>query len=200
MLIECDRCRAIIDIQIIGSYIHEVQEDWMENLKFSLCKCPQCTYPILIQQGYDYNYSNEEIDWGIPEKLYPSNLFHINPIIPDELKKGLTECIKCYKANAFTATAMMCRRTLEGFCLVKGIKERNLAIAIKKLKDQGIINEQLYEWANELRLAGNKAAHAINNEFEAIDAKDILDFTIAILDFTYSFKDKFDKFKTRLRE
>ena len=72
------------------------------------------------------------------------------------------------------------------------IEIKNLALSIKKLKDEGVINEQLFDWADELRLAGNKAAHNIDNNFDSLDAKDILDFTIAILDFTYSFKDKFD--------
>jgi len=91
----------------------------------------------------------------------------------------------------------MCRRTLEGFCSIKGVKEQNLAASIKKLKEDGIINEQLYEWADELRLAGNEAAHNIDNDVDSLVAKDIFDFTIAILDFTYSFKDKFDRFKNR---
>ena len=79
------------------------------------------------------------------------------------------------------------------------MKEKNLALSIKKLKEDGIINDQLYDWADQLRLAGNKAAHNIAKNVESLDAKDILDFTIAILDFTYSFKDKFDKFKNRVK-
>ena len=60
-----------------------------------------------------------------------------------------------------------------------------------------IINHQLFEWANELRLSGNEAAHNIESTFTNNDAKDILDFTIAILDYSYSFQDKFLKFKER---
>ncbi len=80
------------------------------------------------------------------------------------------------------------------------VKTLTLAKSIRRLKDEGVINEQLFEWANQLRLVGNEAAHNINSEFSGIDAKDILDFTIAILDFTYSFKDKFDKFKERVNK
>jgi len=196
MLVECDNCSALVEAKVIGDYEKEFIQDWMCNLKFSLCKCPQCALPILIEQEYQFD-DKEETYWGIPKRLYPGDLFHINPIIPDELKISLTESIKCFKANAYTATAIMCRRALEGFCLIKGVKEKNLATSIKKLKDDGIINEQLYDWANELRLAGNEAAHNINNDVDSLVAKDILDFTIAILDFTYSFKDKFDRFKNR---
>jgi hypothetical protein len=200
MLIECDNCNAIVETQMIASYIKEEEIDWCSNLKFSLCKCSQCWSPILVQQGYDYNHEINDFDWEKPIKIYPSNLFHINPVIPEQLRKNLIECIKCYKVGAFTATAIMCRKTLDGFCSLKGVKEKNLGLAIKKLKEQNIINDQLYEWANELRLLGNKAAHSIDHTIESVDGKDILEFTIAILDFTYSFKDKFDKFKSRLEK
>jgi hypothetical protein len=199
MLIECDICNAIVESQIIASYTQEMEFDWVCNLKFSLCKCSQCSSPILVQQELDFNHAAQDLDWGLPQKLYPGNLFHINPVIPDKLRQGLIECVKCYKAAAYTATVIMCRKTLESFAVQKGIKEKNLSITIKKLKDSGVINEQLYEWADELRLAGNKAAHDMDESFDELDAKDIMDFTIAILDFTYSFKDKFDKFKLRVK-
>ncbi len=199
MLVDCDVCGAIVEAQVVGDYVQEMEFDWLCNLKFSLCKCSQCSSPILVEQKYEFDHK-EDIYWGISKRIYPGNLFHINPIIPDKLKIGLTECIKCYKGNAYTATVIMCRRTLEGFCLIKGTKEKNLALSIKKLKENGIINDQLFDWADELRLAGNKAAHNMGNDFDSLDAKDILDFTIAILDFTYSFKDKFDKFKDRVKK
>lgn len=196
MLVECDICSATVEAKVVGEYVQEMEFDWFCNLKFSLCQCSQCASPILVEQEIEHDHK-EEVYWGVPKRIYPGNLFHINPVIPDKLKTGLTECIKCFKGNAYTATVIMCRRTLEGFCSIKGAKEKNLALSIKKLKDNGIINEQLFDWADELRLAGNKAAHNIDNNFDSLDAKDILDFTIAILDFTYSFKDKFDKFKNR---
>lgn len=200
MLIECDICNALVESQLISSYIQEMEYDWVDNMKFSFCKCSQCNSPILIKQEYDLSNPLEEINWGLPKKIYPNNLFHINPVIPDELQISLVESIKCFKSGAYTATAMMSRKTLENFCILKNIKESNLATSIKKLKENGTINEQLFDWADELRLAGNKAAHDINPNIEEMDAKDILDFTIAILDFTYSFKDKFDKFKRRTQK
>ena len=160
-------------------------------------QCPKCSSPFLVEQELDVDRETLKDFWDSPQKIYPSTLFHINPIIPEELQRALLECIQCYKANAHTATAIMCRRTIEAFCKIKGIEEKNLDKSIRRLKDEGFINDQLYEWANELRLIGNQTAHNIHTEFSIIDSKDILDFTIAILDFTYSFKDKFDKFKAR---
>ena len=111
MLVECDNCSALVEALVIGDYVQEMEYDWMCNLKFSFCKCSQCAEPILVEQKYEFDHE-EEMYWGIPKRIYPGNLFHINPVIPEELKIGLTECIKCYKASAYTATAIMCRRTL----------------------------------------------------------------------------------------
>lgn len=92
----------------------------------------------------------------------------------------------------------MCRRTLDGYRQEMGIDLKvPLAIALQRLKNDGSINAQLYEWATLLKDSGNEAAHNIRAHFTEEDAKDILDFTIAILDFTYSFKDKYDKFMQR---
>jgi len=87
---------------------------------------------------------------------------------------------------------------LEGFLQAMGISKKvPLMKALERVKNDGIINEQLYQWAILLKDSGNDAAHNIASKFSPEDAKDILDFTIAILDFSYSYKDKFDKFISR---
>jgi len=196
MLVECDSCNALVEVEIVGSYTNENPHDFIDSTKYSLCKCSHCLSPMLIEQ--EFEWVNETFEWGKANKIYPANQFHLNPAIPAALQKALTECIQCYKAGAHTATAIMCRRTLEGFCLLKGIKGKSLDKSIKQMKEQGMINDQLFEWANQLRLVGNEAAHNIDANFSSLDAKDMMDFTIAILDFTYSFQEKFDQFKSRL--
>ena len=138
MLLECDTCNALVKGEVIASYVSSNQMSWTEDLQYTLCKCPQCLSPLLAVQELDYII--DSMDWGTPKKIYPNNLFHINPVIPEKLKKALLECIQCYKANSNTATVIMCRRTIEGFCSIKGVNESDLAKSIKKLKDERIIN------------------------------------------------------------
>lgn len=194
MLLECSKCNITIEMKEIGSY--EIEHDgYIGSQKFTLCKCPNCTNPLLTEEKVKYLAG--ETYWGTPQILFPNDEFNINPVIPEKLRKSLKESIQCLQANSFTATVIMCRRTVEGFCKTKGVNESNLAKAIDKLKSEEIINTQLYDWANELRLIGNEAAHNIDTVFSAEDARESLEFTIAILDFTYSFKDKFESFKKR---
>jgi hypothetical protein len=197
MFLECPNCMLSFEGNVLSDYQVENHDDPLEALKYTFSKCPKCENPILLEQEREIDY--DKIYWGSPKILYPQTDFHINPVIPDKLRESLIESVQCYRAKSYTATTIMCRRTLEGFCTIRGIKERNLASSIAKLKTEGIINEQLFEWANELRLLGNEAAHNIDIDFTSTDARDTLDFTIAILDFTYSFKDKFEKFKNRIQ-
>jgi hypothetical protein len=198
MILECANCALNFEGDVLCDYTSVNPDDIIEACKYTFAKCPKCDSPILFVQEREVDINS--IYWGSIKILYPQTDFHINPVIPDKLRETLVESVQCYKAKSYTATTIMCRRAIEGFCTIKGIKEKNLSLSIKKLKADGIINEQLFEWANELRLLGNEAAHNIEVVFSATDARDTLDFTIAILDFTYSFKDKFEKFKNRLQK
>jgi len=195
MLVECPHCVIVFESKILAEYILENPADWVDATRFAFTRCVKCDGPILTKQEREVDF--EGIYWGNTKNLYPHTDFHINPIIPDKLRDTLIEAIQCYRSKSYTATTIMCRRAIEGFCTLKGITEKNLSLSIIKLKTEGIINDQLFEWANELRLLGNEAAHNIDVTSSNTDAQDTLDFTIAILDFTYSFKDKFEKFKNR---
>lgn len=94
----------------------------------------------------------------------------------------------------------MCRKTLEGLCSAHNIKGRNLSDSLKKLKDNGIIEERLFEWAEELRTLGNEAAHGVDSIVNAQDANNMLEFTEALAEYVFTYRDKFESFKKRRSE
>ena len=91
----------------------------------------------------------------------------------------------------------MCRKTLEGICSAHGITVKYLGTSLKEMKDKGIIENRLFEWAEALRISGNEAAHDVNIKISSQDAKDIVEFTDALLEYVFTFRDKFDEFKKR---
>jgi hypothetical protein len=111
----------------------------------------------------------------------------------------MTEARACLHAEAFTASAIMCRRGIESIAHDHDIKERNLAGAIERLRDDKVISEQLFDWCTELRLAGNDAAHSIGSSISAIDALDMNDLTEALIDYIYVFQARYESFKARRR-
>ena len=89
------------------------------------------------------------------------------------------------------------QETLEGIAEENKITVRNLAAALKEMKEKGIIENRLYEWADTLRISGNEAAHGVNLQVSQQDAKDILEFTQALLEYVFTFQEKFEQFKKR---
>ncbi len=68
---------------------------------------------------------------------------------------------------------------------------------LERLRDQGVIEGRLHEWADELRIVGNEAAHDVSVEVSAQDAADTLEFTRAVLEYAYTFRQRFERFRKR---
>ena len=63
------------------------------------------------------------------------------------------------------------RKTLEGICSAHGVKSGTLAAELQKLKEKGIIESRLFEWAEELRTMGNEAAQGLFQDRQRALAK-----------------------------
>jgi hypothetical protein len=92
----------------------------------------------------------------------------------------------------------MVRRTLEGTCWDQGIKGKSLALSLKQLVADGRVDETLAQWANALRIVGNKGAHYTGEQVAREDAEDALAFAEALLDHIYVLRRRFAQFLARL--
>jgi len=91
----------------------------------------------------------------------------------------------------------MCRKSLEAVCDAHAFKKGVLASKLQEMKDKGIIESRLFQWAEALRIAGNQAAHDVDSTIVAQDARDLIQFTEALLEYVFTFRDKFDQFMKR---
>ena len=195
MLVECVNCEAIVDGEVIAEYLDHEKETGMTG-KYSFLKCPRCFRPFIMLQ-IDDSFGYEGGNWDEPRRLYPPIEMGVSQAIPNSLRLAYDEAESCFRAKAYTATAIMCRKTLEGIADENKIAVRNLAAALKEMKEKGIIESRLYEWADALRISGNEAAHGVNFQVSHQDAKDILEFTQALLEYVFTFQEKFEQFKKR---
>jgi hypothetical protein len=92
----------------------------------------------------------------------------------------------------------MVRRTLEGTCREHEIRSKNLAASLQELRAKGLIDDTLANWADALRLVGNKGAHYTGVPVAREDAEDALAFAEALLDNVYVLRKRFTQFKARL--
>lgn len=113
-------------------------------------------------------------------KIYPMPLPKaIDERIPATIRKDFEESTICFSIEAYRASAVMARRALQCVCLDKGSKEKDkLEKQIDWLFSQGIITKDLKDWAHEVRLVGNDAAHPRKPEndqpISKEDAEDVL--------------------------
>ena len=152
-----------------------------------LCRCPRCNEPILLR--------DDEISPAA--QVFPAPERPLSRSVPQPIRECFQEARDCLRTHAHTATALMCRRTLEAVAKDHGVEEANLATAIRAMREQGIIEARLFEWAEALRLVGNEAAHDVNRLIHGQDAQDVVEFTNALLEYLYTFRDQFEAFKQR---
>ena len=194
MIIECPKCLAFVEAEEKGDFQYGISRHNPAG-RYVLLRCGRCERPILACQDNIGNIGDGDV-WDTPTRVFPSQDY-ANPNAPSEIRQAFEEASSCFRARAYTATAIMCRKTLEGICAHYGVREGSLVSSLRKLKDDAIIDARLHEWSDALRLAGNEAAHDVGVQISQDDAQDMLEFTNAIIDYLFSFRDKFEKFKAR---
>lgn len=193
MLLECKYCEAVVDAKVQASYDCMDEEMGIPN-KYSFLRCPKCSSALL---AYQEDFGN---GWDEPTRLFPVQDKQVNPSLPEPIRNAYKEALACLKSKSYTAATIMCRKTLEGICSVHGIKAKNLSAGLKEMKSKGIIESRLFEWAEALRISGNEAAHDVQITISVQDAKDIVAFTDALLEYVFTFKDKFNEFTERRKK
>jgi hypothetical protein len=191
MVVECTQCGVTVDGLVVASY-ESYEEGTCTTGRYTLLKCPRCESPALMLQTDDFAPLGEDT----PTRIYPER--EITSLsIPVNIRHTFAEAQLCFRSKAYTAAAIMCRKTLEGLADEHKINSRNLADALIKMREQGIIENRLYEWAEALRISGNEAAHGVVTTVSAQDANDIIEFTNALLEYVFTFQDRFARWKFR---
>ncbi|MBI4723352.1 MAG: DUF4145 domain-containing protein [Candidatus Stahlbacteria bacterium] len=158
--------------------------------------CPYCyKYTYLTNRG---GWSNGQTQYWMgecnschrvvlgveePEEhtMYPLPLPKpVDERIPEPIRKDFEEALKCFSIEAYRAAGVMARRAMQSCCLDKGASEdKKLNNQIEWLFTERIITKELKDWANEVRLTGNDAAHpkkpAEDKSVTREDTKEILD-------------------------
>jgi len=198
--IDCPTCESKVGAEVLSSSTY-FGEELDIGLVVYLLKCPICSLPICVVSELDVGGTADEsqLEDGPLERVWPypkKNFFDL----PTSVEQSLEEAEKCFNINANLACTVMCRRALESLCVDLAVSGKSLPDKLKELKTKEIIDGRLAEWGETLRQMGNIGAHASNKHISKQDARDILDFTMAICDYVYTLTRKYDKFKERHQE
>ena len=163
---------------------------------YVVCLCGRCSQPFLIRQSLygvpaEFETMTEEV------VLYPSEKRLPLDGAPSTIKSAHEQAIRSFSASLFEPCVLMCRKCIEATCKTLGAQGRDLNGRLQNLFDAGHIDSRLLNWAHEIRLIGNEAAHDPDIKVTKRDARDVLDFTESILIYVFSLTSRFEKFRAR---
>lgn len=168
VLAECPYCEHAVlarEIGALGKPEHVKNSKW--TWRYVLARCTECSGPLLL--AHDAPWDRLEPIWPNPHGR------ELSDSIPEALRREHSEARACLKAKAYTAVAVMVRRTLEGVCADQGVTRRQpLVASLRELHQQGRIEGRLLEWAEALRVLGNQGAHYTGVQVSREDATDAL--------------------------
>ncbi len=130
------------------------------------CNCPSCSHHVSIWSLGAHGPDSAEV-YIHPNTGEPHSPKEISSIIPEPLYRSYISTIDAYNSGNYVATAVCCRRTLEGLfqgLLPEGERVHNLARAISQVADTVNLSEPIGNFANVLRQGGNLGAHFDNEK------------------------------------
>ena len=197
----CPNCNSIVEVEIIFEYTYGLEykdELHYEGTSVQLAKCLNCEIPFLLTE--DFTAIEDDYYSQGKTQLYPDKESKFIANAPKSIIKPYKEGIKCYRANAYEACVIMCRKGIDAICYDKNEIRGNLNSKLKKLKEKGILEETFYNWSNKLREIGNVGAHSHDVEINKQDAKDTLEFFEALILYLYHLANKYNEFIRRKDE
>jgi hypothetical protein len=202
----CSTCNIFVEAKVVaygfGNYrsaavspSDEVDAEYHGD-HYSVALCRRCNGPFLLRETV-YGVPGEFETVTDETVLYPVLAEQKIEGLPDAIASSIEQAYRSYSTSSYDACAVMCRRALEALCKSLSAKGRDLATKLADLKTNGRIEARLLDWAHGVRLVGNEAAHDVETAQSAEDARDILDFTEALLTYVFTLDAKFRSFEAR---
>lgn len=201
----CPNCNRMAALRV-GSVAHArapsqlfdqlgSSEDGLHRARYSTAFCPKCEGVFLHVAA-----KSEPSSIAYEAMLFPSPDRRSIPGLPESARRTYASAQSCFETGNFEPCVVMCRKCLEAVCEFLGAQNGSLAERLRRLRDSGRIEARLYEWADELRLVGNDAAHELDIRISKQDAFDSLDFVEAILLYIFALDQRVRDFRARRQE
>lgn len=191
--IDCPTCNVRISARPRG-IVYE--GDKVAQDAICIFQCPTCGAALVGRSETSVDFEGN-LEFHHLERVYPSPArIQLSAAIPESARKDLQDAQRCHSIGIHSASAVLCGRAIERIVRDK-TGEKMIARGLQKLIEDKIIDEKLYAWADALRQERNIAAHATDDEITAENARDLLDFAVAIYEYVYVLNDKYLEFCAR---
>jgi hypothetical protein len=183
----CETVRAFTPAESMT--YHGYEEPFPEEAVLATCgKCGNLA--VFGRELYGDPERDEISDYYA---LYPAERRKLAYHVPKLVREAYAEAVRCERGNAHMATVVMVRRALEAIAkdyVPSGRGE--LFQALRQMHTDGVISDEMKEWADGLRKWGNLGAHATTQKVTPDDAKHALDYLEALMRIIYELRPKFE--------
>ncbi len=165
-----------------------------EPAEYSFVKCLTCDEVALFVRsllGDSFEDDRYRCEYPAPKRPSPPNK------APLSVRRSYLEAARCEEAKAWDACAVMVGSALEAVAISYDSQTKHFATALKKMHNSGIIGDEMFAWADEVRRTRNQGAHPGSNRTRAIEASEALDLVEAMLAVLYDLRPKFERMKAR---
>lgn len=169
-----------------------------EGTSFILAECSRCEAPLLLgwQPNVDELWSADPDDM-VWQRLWPptQQAFGSPPGCPQVAADLLHEAMTC-QAVSPTAAVVLTRKAVEAITASLGFRG-NLGMSLRKMRDQGVIDQRLWAWSDLLREVGNRGAHDLEGSVTGSDAEDAAWFARELIHQVFVVQPRFEVFASR---
>ena len=202
----CPECNMLVEAKVIaegkGGFRSDAASPIDETIteyhgeRYSVCVCRRCQHPFLVRESL-YTVVGEFESVTDEQVLYPSESKLLPGALPESVKTAYDQAARSLRASLFEPCVLMSRKCLEAVCKILNANGCDLNKRLASLHEAGDIDSRLLDWAHQVRLIGNEAAHDIDAPVTKEDARDVLDFTEAILIYVFSLTKRFESLQAR---
>lgn len=190
MIYYCDHCEKHTNFHPLQ--LHVIPEESPPE-EYTFAKCDTCNKPaVFYREDMGDGFESDSF-----YRLYPPHERHVGFFLPPVVRTSYEEAVRCENAKSWIACVTMVGRTLEAVTKAYDPKQKTMFAGLQAMHKNGAISQEIYEWANELRVIRNYGAHATDESISQKDATEALDFLQSILELLYYMRPKFQQMKAR---
>lgn len=196
----CPSCKRLVNFNI------NWHTPYTGVVDFGRVYCPGCkdliTFTIIFENSSGINKMGEVYIFpGASTKEVLPEMYDLTSM-SDSVKKSYVSAVNVFNTKEWTATAVLCRRTLEGIAkslLNEETRKKSLFEQIKALPTQVNLAEPILLLADQLRKGGNLGAHFDEEKELNEDVCDIMIDTLNyLIEYLFIVPERIKKLQNKL--
>lgn len=201
----CPTCNVQVAAREIANHSALEPDQWVVDfdsdpvkvIQYAFLICTRCNSPFLTRQRFLEVPAEFSAPQDDPEVLYPIPRNFDSEGLPASVGRSYFSAVASFRAGLYEPCAIMCRKCLEAIARESGGTGRSLFNRLQDLKERGVIDGKLLNWADGLRVIGNDAAHDLDIVISEGEAQDALQFVEALIMYVFQLCRRFNEFQRR---